>query len=194
MLKTKNGIRRVDQNRFLVMNGSKICNVCNQVKSLSEFSKHKNRIGGISDECKDCVSKRNKARYSKKGLSSNERLKTLRDRAKKHGVPFDLTAEDMNTVFVRQGGLCYYSKIKMSNEIGSIYIPSVDRKIPASGYTRDNIVLCCDIINRMKYDMSYEVFYDLCKKIVNNKVPFENGLGKRVDEYSMKKNCNGRIA
>ena len=170
------------ENEILIKDGFKICNLCNRKLPLSEFTKHKRRLGGISDECSDCISKRGATRYEKNGFTAPERLKEVRRRAKKGKFPCDIDFEFLERKFDEQKGLCFYSKLPMTKEVGKSNTASIDRVQPSNGYTKDNVVLCCDIVNSMKSSMSYETFYDLCKNIVDNKLQITEALKKLPEE------------
>ena len=178
------GQRKTVINRRLLVDGVKICNTCKVAKPLTDYHKHKDRIGGVCDECKKCVQSRNKKRYSVNGWKGPEKLKRLKETAQKNNVPFNLTSEDIEEVYQKQKGLCYYSGIPLSHIVNSIYGISVDRIIPSNGYVKENIALCCYVVNIMKHNLSYEVFLDICKHIVKNQRPITKGLGKRLDEFN----------
>jgi hypothetical protein len=43
---------------------------------------------------------------------------------------------------------------------------TVDKILPALGYIKTNIVLCCSIFNRMKQNFNYEEFLAACEEII----------------------------
>jgi hypothetical protein len=51
----------------------------------------------------------------------------------------------------------------MTFERDGKYIMSVDRVDSNKGYVKDNIVLCCSIINSMKNTLSTEEFFSIIK-------------------------------
>lgn len=53
-------------------------------------------------------------------------------------------------------------------KIDNYYNVSIDRVDSTVGYTKDNIVLCCDSINSMKNSMPKEFFIELCRNIVSH--------------------------
>jgi hypothetical protein len=141
--------------------------LCGKIKEIIEFCKHRNRIGGVSDECKQCVSKRNQKRYASNRFGP-ERMRAFKQHAKKLNVPFNLKANDLERLWQMQQGLCFYSKIPMTFENSCYNTVSADRVDSTKGYTIDNMVLCCTFVNRMKSEGSYELLYEICKKIVEN--------------------------
>jgi hypothetical protein len=49
-----------------------------------------------------------------------------------------------------------------SSKFNTVSIERIDSKI---GYTKDNTILVCGSINRMKSDFGFEEFYNLCKSV-----------------------------
>ena len=70
--------------------------------------------------------------------------------ARKRKIPFDdnMDYTVLLNLWNKQKGLCYYTNIPMqlTNEIVPELV-SIDRIDSLKGYTEDNIVLCCYIIN-----------------------------------------------
>lgn len=175
-------VKKREENEKILKDGYKICNLCNRKLPFSEFAKNIGRAGGFNDECRDCVSKRGAARYEERGFSAPERINTIRNRAKKIKLPYDINQEFLEEKFTEQCGLCFYSKLPMTKNVGKSNTASVDRIQASKGYTRDNVVLCCDSVNSMKNSMSYETFVELCENIVANKIPITDALRKSPEE------------
>ena len=70
------------------------------------------------------------------------RLSGIRTRAKKKGVPFDLEVEDMMVVI---NSPCFYCNALPKSEL--------DRKVPADGYTKRNLVPACHRCNTLKNEV-----------------------------------------
>ena len=70
--------------------------------------------------------------------------------------------------FDRQKGKCFYTGLPMvpSAETRAPNRPSLDRKNPALGYTKENTVLCHMAINFMKNDMGYEEFLSYLRGVI----------------------------
>ena len=49
------------------------------------------------------------------------------------------------------------------------YILSLDRIDSCGHYTKNNIVLCCHIVNTMKNDLDMVSFFDIIQRLYNNK-------------------------
>jgi len=80
-------------------------------------------------------------------------LSNCKHRAKKKGVPFDLTLEDL--VFSE---VCPILGIPMVMRSGSFHdnSPSIDRMIPAKGYVKGNVQIISYRANRLKAHGSLE--------------------------------------
>ena len=117
---------------------------------MENFSKDNNRIDGYNLYCKDCVkSKREeyKAKNPVDPLIST--LGRLKFRAKKLGLPFDLTVDD---IIIPE--FCPVLGLKLERNIGipNHNSPSVDRFDNDKGYTKDNIRIISSRANTLKND------------------------------------------
>ena len=166
---------KTKENRSLVLYDQKRCKKCNTIKPLLDFHKHRYRIGGVCDECKTCTLTRNKERYAKTRFNG-ERMRGLKNHAAKLNVPFEITSNDLEMLWTKQKGLCYYTNIELEFKKGAKNCVSVDRINPLKGYTLDNICLCCDIVNYMKSDASYKTLLEFCTLIVDNQLPITDQL------------------
>ena len=85
-------------------------------------------------------------------------LKAARDRARKAGVPFDLTESDLMIPTY-----CPVFGVRLERALGSKgpgqNSPSLDRIIPSRGYVPGNVVVISNRANRAKSDLSVE---ELC--------------------------------
>ena len=122
-------------------------------------------------ECKECkknriYQKREKARETIE-WSLNIIIKQLEQWAKKRKIAFNISIPDVLELWEKQEGKCYYTGYDM--EYGYIHYKewteatkskrqlSCDRLNNDIGYEKNNIVLCCTIINKMK-NVSYKRF------------------------------------
>lgn len=83
-------------------------------------------------------------------------LHNIKTRAKKQGVPFDLTADDLETP-----EFCPVLGIKLErsmNPKGGVTdcAPTVDRLIPELGYVKNNIIIVSHKANRIKNNATVE--------------------------------------
>lgn len=147
-------------------NGTKkTCIGCLQELPLSDFYQAKS-TGVYFSRCKKCDIAENQRRSS---TSYKNRASVIcnaaRSNSKKRNLPFTITRNDVIRQYEIQKGKCYYSGRPMSWVVRDNNIMSIDRKNPACGYTPDNIVLCCWVVNSMKNNMPPEEFLGLCKDI-----------------------------
>lgn len=88
--------------------------------------------------------------------------------ARKRGISFDDSMDYtvLLDLWNKQKGLCYYTNIPMvlSNDPCPELV-SIDRIDSNKGYTRDNIVLCCYIINSWKSSYDMNIFKNFLSKI-----------------------------
>ena len=68
----------------------------------------------------------------------------------------------------KQQGHCAYSFIKMKLEPNTPYSVSVERINSSIGYTKENTVLVCNAVNRMKTDLNPELFFEFCSAIAHH--------------------------
>lgn len=132
-------------------------------------------------ECKPCLRKRTREwnyrnplyqdnwRYSKKGCICRI-LSQAKSRAKRNGLKFELSADWFNRKIDEQNNKCLYSGVELSfdielNKNKRYYLPSIDQKIPGLGYTVENSVLVCTIVNIMKQDFPLELFREICGEV-----------------------------
>lgn len=94
-----------------------------------------------------------------------------RARRRKPSLVFELTYDDVRQLIFQN---CYYcggtpdkeKKDEISDFV--LYWNGIDRFDNNKGYTKDNVVSCCEICNRAKYHLSYDQFRAHIKKIYEN--------------------------
>lgn len=150
----------------------KYCPICKKEKPLSEFYKHKNRKDGHSGQCAECIktfskkwyretiderkkyyesTKERKKQY-KSTIRNKNSLSGIKQRAKKKGLEFNLTIEDIPlTAYCPVFGWLLERTNKANDKS-----PSVDRIDSTKGYTKDNIQILSNKANRMKQDATPE--------------------------------------
>ncbi len=95
-----------------------------------------------------------------------------RARSKRKDLDFSITEDDITALYEAQDGLCAYTKLPMSLDFNTgAHSASVDRIDSDKGYTLDNIVLCCAIVNTMKNDMSVPEFKTIIQCLYENMIP-----------------------
>jgi hypothetical protein len=108
-----------------------------------------------------------RARHAKVGVSFSKCLKIYQRNAKKAGREWELTEAQFRLL---TSSPCYYTGRNPSNRIvakgGDTYVYNgIDRKDSSKGYTFDNCVPCCFVINRMKSDLRLEEFLQICREV-----------------------------
>lgn len=165
------------------------CVVCNKEVWYKKSHAKKVNNSTCSIECaalfkKSSYKGENNPKYrnrSKEDQIFNERAVSCNRRAKILGVVGNLTGQDIKELWESQNGKCFYTDTKMDLKsegrgglCASSTVFSVDRVTPIDGYTRSNIVLCCNSVNRLRGDTSQSEFLMLLNNIVQNlsyKVP-----------------------
>lgn len=147
----------------------KLCAKCGKEYDSSNFFKHKQTKDGLHSWCKFCCKEGNKRSREKRYSTFEGRITTFlrccKNSATKRGNEFYLTRKDLIDCWERQEGLCVYSGIEMTTQPALPTSVSVERIDSRVGYTPENTVLCCNYINRMKSDLSFEQFFTFCKAI-----------------------------
>jgi hypothetical protein len=89
-----------------------------------------------------------------------------RVRTKGHEIDFDSTY--LEELFLKQEGLCYYTKDEMKLGANSPKTLSVDRINSDLGYLKSNVCLTTWEVNNCKQHLSVGNFLALCQKVVDN--------------------------
>ena len=111
----------------------------------------------------------NRSRVRKINKNSNDSLRgrfiRWKSHAKERGVKFNLVYEDVENIPL----ICFYTKTILTLETGKENTVSLDRIDNSKPYDKNNILLCCEIINRMKHTMSIYDFIKIAKLIASRK-------------------------
>jgi hypothetical protein len=163
------------------MDTHKICKICNESKPHEDF--YKSQRGS---KCKSCTlkitreykrQKRQDKNFKKieSGKQKERRLRlwqnTLKHDSKNRGVEHNITVDDINEIFERQNGLCFWFGVPLipSDKTKHPQQPSLDRLDRSKGYTKENVVLCCYSANigRNENDVeTWKNFLGLLKKCI----------------------------
>lgn len=107
----------------------------------------------LHSTCKKCVAQRNKS-----SLSTDMARKLLNNSRKSYStrqniIGYNLTKEYIQELLERQEYKCYYTGVplKIGNKLTN---PTIDRIDSSKGYIIGNIVICTEIANIMKNDLS----------------------------------------
>lgn len=97
-----------------------------------------------------------------------------RSRAKRRGLPCDITADYLVELYKKQEGKCARTGVPLELSNPTAYrrvapnTISIDRVDSLLGYTRDNIELVTSAFNVAKNTTTHEELYELCKLYIRN--------------------------
>jgi hypothetical protein len=147
----------------------KTCFKCKETKDTSLFFKHKQTVDGFHSWCKNCCTIGNIKSRIKQNSTIQGRAKIFLRNAKnsaiKRGQEFLITTEDIVECWNKQNKICPYTGREMSLEAGHLNTVSIERINSNIGYTKENTILVCQAINRMKSDFTLEEFFNLCSDV-----------------------------
>lgn len=149
------------------------CNFCHNIFLLDNFCHFKNgkNAGKYAYKCKKCMSKtiiaqRNKM-YDSINSYSEKIIKIIK--CHKERPKCFLSPKDIKNQFNLQKGKCFYSKEILFLAPKNQRTISIDRVDPTKPYQKDNIVLCCYIVNMMKQNLQHIDFLYWCKLVLEGK-------------------------
>ena len=157
------------------------CSKCGKIKSVTDF--YETQRG---NRCKECILKVTRDYKRRKRLDPEHRKKegilqkerrvrlwqnTLIHDSKHRKIECTLTVDDINEMFNRQNGLCYWFKIPLipSDKTKHPQQPSLDRLDRNKGYTKDNVVLCCYSANIGRNENDQETWENFLNILFNKK-------------------------
>ena len=133
----------------------KKCSKCGKEKSLEEFYNRERDKSGKQSECKLChlkvsriYRKKNKLEFPLKYI-----LWGAKHRAKKNGIPFDLTEDGLEIPEICP---VYGEPFVFGTGNRDDFSPSIDRISSSKGYTKDNIIIVSWKANRLKNNATIE--------------------------------------
>jgi hypothetical protein len=150
--------------------GYKLCARCLAEKKLDQFRPDKKVLDGRGSYCKPCLASWNKEFHSRSPAHRLAMsLNTSKDTAKRKGLPHELTTSDLVKMWNDQDGKCSYTGLQMRYDgSGGPESVSLDRIDSTKGYTKENTVLCCVWVNRMKNDQPTDTLLHLCELILSH--------------------------
>ena len=80
------------------------------------------------------------------------------------GIAWNLILSDVD----QRPLVCHYTGKALTFDTGKINSISLDRLNASMGYEPNNVVFCCNVINRMKWEFDVPEFIDMCTKVANN--------------------------
>lgn len=143
-------IRIRDENGLIT---HKKCPCCNKFKPITNFHHNKYAADGHVSFCKDC------ARHT-----LGRRYKNYRQGAKVRNLNFDLTKNEFDEITKQP---CYYCG-EYSDSFLEDNLCGIDRIDSSIGYTKHNIVPCCEMCNRMKLDYNVDIWIKKMEQIINH--------------------------
>lgn len=162
------------------------CPICKTIIAVKPF--HRKRFKGTLTCSRTCRSEFLKQEYLGES-NPNHRYKNevqkflarkisqLNNVRKNRILEITVTPDELYDIYKQQQGLCYYTKIPMKMATTENYqdrnqpdldVISVDRINSNLGYTKENIVLCCNSINKMKGNTPQLVFLEFFKAVLEN--------------------------
>jgi hypothetical protein len=150
---------------------TKTCSKCktSYPATTKYFRKHRGSKDGLYSWCKQCVIKK------RDELSWSDRLINLtkhsnRSKINRSKITHNITKHDLEELYKKQNGLCYYSNIKLDIErkckFKSISCDRINNKL---GYESGNIVLCCRFFNLGRCDGEFNEFKEFLNESILNK-------------------------
>jgi hypothetical protein len=155
----------------------KVCGRCKQKLSIDNFRLHKLRgVYRPTSYCKNCHREAAKKLKIKWRNTPEGYLKHLvthsRSCAKRRGISHSVDFPFIWRLYLKQKGKCAITSVKMT--YGNLHksslhrVPthmSLDRINSKLGYSKRNVQLVCNIINRMKQELSMQEFKDWCRLV-----------------------------
>ena len=159
----------------------KQCSKCNEIKSEQDF--YTSQRGQRCKECTLQITREHKRKYRQnpefrkiEGQKQKERRvrlwqNTLIHDSKHRGIENTLTVDDVNELYKKQNGLCYWFNIPLipSNITKHPQQPSLDRLDRNKGYTKENVVLCCYSANIGRNETDKETWEEFVKLLFKQK-------------------------
>lgn len=132
-------------------------------------------MNGDSKRCKRCSpatqSGSDSPLWNGSNLISGAIVCKYKHSAAKRRIPFEISAQDMEDLWIKQGGTCIYTGEKLTLPAytkDNSYTASLDRIDSSKGYTRDNIQWVTKNVNIMKMAVPHEEFVRICKQVAQN--------------------------
>jgi len=147
----------------------KTCFKCKETKSTDQFFKHSATKDGFHSWCKICCNAGNTKSRDKLNSTIEGRAKVFLQNARKSAIKrkqvFSLEIEDIVDCWNNQQQTCVYSGRAMTLKHGELNTVSIERINSSIGYTKDNTILVCNAVNRMKSNFNLSDFVGFCKDI-----------------------------
>jgi hypothetical protein len=113
-----------------------------------------------------CCPKRGMEKPNYRGFQgiSGHYIAKVKDSARKRGITYDVTAEQLWGVWTTQGGRCTYTGRQLTHGVDA----SLDRIDSAQGYVLGNVQWLHKNVNKIKWEMSEGDFLAICREITEH--------------------------
>jgi hypothetical protein len=145
-----------------------VCPSCNVEQAYTRMDHARSSHLGCW-RCKKCSAESKAFSSELMGFYNNIRLswfKRFRKSAQDRNLYWELTIEQVDSLWVDQEGKCALSGVLLDNAAGTQTV-SLDRIDSTKGYTFDNVQLVHKVLNMMKRNMTDENFIDWCSIVAN---------------------------
>jgi len=107
-----------------------------------------------------------KVKYSQNPIP--QMLSNAKIRAKQKSVDFNLTFEYLKKIFPQDNkcpviGVDFQFGYKNLDKKNTDFAPSLDRIVPEKGYVEGNVIVVCNIVNRVKSDSTTKILEKVFK-------------------------------
>lgn len=147
------------------------CVLCKNILDICFQKVYEYKINNYCITCSPKISQQKTIKYRDNISQTSyirKRLRSSKTTSIKRNFDFTLTVDDIVSKIEKQNNLCFYSKLPLVYCMNDPFNMSIDRVNPMQGYTVENTVLCCKIVNLMKLDFTVEEFLTLIISINNN--------------------------
>ena len=162
------------------MDKQKQCSICGEIKTTDDF--YKSQRGSKCKECLLNITRKYK-RQKRQNLEFRE-LESLKQKERrvrlwqntlindsKRGKEHTLTVDDINELYEKQNGLCFWFNVPLipSNCSKHPQQPSLDRLDQNKGYIKDNVVLTCYSANIGRNENNLEIWKNFISLLFDKK-------------------------
>lgn len=148
-----------------------LCPHCNRQLTADNFNSDKSSINGLQTYCRKCQKLMiDNINNTFDGYMSKLLSLATKD-AKKNGLEFNITKEELINIYNRQDGFCAVSNLKMTlnNKHGkgkSFRNVAINRIDQSKGYIKDNVRLVCDIYCLMKLRFTQDELIKMSQSLI----------------------------
>lgn len=194
-------IERSEMNYPRQESGTKFCSKCDKKLNVSMFYSDKCQSDGLQSLCithqKIKINKSN----SNYLCAITKIFNDAKQNAKKRGINFQITKEDIEELFKKQNGKCAITEVQLTysymteRQEGDSHIinktnMSIDRINNSKGYTKNNIHLICAVVNRIKHEMNlFELMFfaitvsnKISRFLIKTPITLTSEMSKRIEQ------------